>query len=387
MTDSSLSDDEWLAGIGATAHPDSDDDDACAENDHDNEDQGDVDEQDDEIGDDLYGDDENSDEDSDEDIEDDPDDFDDLGELNDADPLAPNGVPHEPEEAPELTLGELLPEYTRPETAAVAAHSEPNLRRRFTPWVLGAGAVAVVATTAITAMVASSNTAEPEPTASAAPVTRKVPPPPPRPAPAPPVDVNADGPIPFMASSDCDSAGSTPAQSVAVPDSATPFICVLHGPGQIVDLQLGPPGMPESFVVTGVLMVPGAVGAPNRPATEPDPWLAHRVPTRVQWSFNDPANTVVSMQTHNVRGEVVKPVPRVTASHVQVIIQETSRPPVAQPAAAPEQQGSNIFGDILGTPPAGTQAPALPGDGNAGQSDASDRTFAISAIKIIGHRP
>lgn len=384
MTDTSLSDDEWLAGIGAAAHDE--DDDAAAES-------GDGDAADDEL--DEQYEDEESDEDGDdaepdEDSED-PEDQDDSDELdhnhNNLDHPSQTGVARQTGASPELPLGELLPEYTRPVPDAAPLSNEPNSRRRFTPWVLGAGAAAVVAVTAITAMVVSSNTAEPAPTQTAAPVTRKAPPPPPRPAPTPAIDLNADGPIPFMASSDCDSAGSTPAQSVAVPDSATPFICVLHGPGQIVDLQLGPPGMPESFVVTGVLMVPGAVGAPNRPATEPDPWLAHRVPTRVQWSFNDPANTVVSMQTHNVRGEVVKPVPRVTASHVQVIIQETSRPPVAQPAAAAEQQGSNIFGDILGTPPAGTQAPALPGDGNAGQSDASDRTFAISAIKIIGHRP
>lgn len=376
MTDSSLSDDEWLVGIGASTHTDDD-----ADISDDRDDRGDVDEQD--TSEDAYDEDEEYDEEADID-EDDPDEPDD--ESGDSDPSAHTGGPQEPAVAPELTLGELLPEYTRPETEMKAAPSGPNPRRRFTPWVLGAGAVAVAATTVVTAIGASSNTAEPEPTASVAPVTRKTPPPP-RPAPTPPVDVNADGPIPFMASSDCDSAGSTPAQSVAVPDSAAPFICVLHGPGQIVDFQLGPPGMPESFVVTGVLMVPGAVGAPNRPATEPDPWLAHRVPTRVQWSFNDPANTVVSMQTHNVRGEVVKPVPRVTASHVQLIIQETSRPPVAHPAPAPEQQGGNIFGDILGSPPAGTQAPVLPGDSNAGQSDPSDRTFAISAIKIIGHRP
>lgn len=374
MTDTSLSDDEWLAGIGAAAHEDGD---ASAESDGGNAADDELDEQ--------Y-----EDEESDEDGED-PEDQDDSDELdhdqNDLNHPSQTGVAHQTGVPPELSLGELLPEYTRPVPEVAPVPSEANSRRRFTPWVLGAGAAAVVAVTAITAMVVGSNTAEPTPTQTAAPVTRKAPPPPPRPTPTPAIDINADGPIPFMASSDCDSAGSTPAQSLAVPDSPTAFICVLHGPGQIINLQLGPPGMPQSFVVTGVVMVPGAVGAPNRPATEPDPWLAHRVPTRAQFSFNDPANTVVSMQTHNVRGEVAQPVPRVTASHVQVIIQETSRPPVAQPAPGPEQQGGNIFGDILGTPPAGTQTSGGPGDANAGQSDASDRTFAISAIKIIGHRP
>jgi hypothetical protein len=71
-----------------------------------------------------------------------------------------------------------------------------------------------------------------------------------------------------------------------------------------------------------------------------------------------------------------------------VIVQETSRPPAIAPtstAGAPPPAGPSILGDILGgnqgsAPP----TPVLPGAEPS--RDPADGTFAVSSIKIIGHK-
>lgn len=295
--------------------------------------------------------------------------------LDDADPLEPLGFTRFSAHSPAADF-DVEPEEPEP------------VNRRFTPWVLG-GAVAAVAIAALTTTVlANVNTAEPSPpTLTPSSVTSRPTPVAPPPAPPPVSDETGDGPIPFTATSDCNSAGSTPAQSVAIPDSPTPWICVIEGPGQVLSIQLGPPGVPQSYVITGISIIPGAVGKPGRPPTEPDPWLQHHVVTRIQFGFNDPANTVLpSLNTGNVRGEVPMPVPRLVASRITAIIQETSRPPAPQPTSAETPDNGGVFGGILGPAPASTPAPSLPGADTPGQSDISDRTFAITSIKIIGHR-
>lgn len=269
-----------------------------------------------------------------------------------------------------------------------AADGDGDRRRRFTPWVLGAGIAAAALATMITAVASGLNSPTPAPAPATASTSSKPVTPRPAPQPAPPADANADGPLPFTATSDCDEAGSTPAQSIAVPDSPSPWICVLHGPGQRLDIVLGPPGMPQSYVITGVVIVPGAIGRPGRPDTEPDPWLAHQVVTRLQWSFNDPANTVKAQNTYNVRGEAPMAIPRITASRITVIIQETSLPPVPQATSTTEPAPGGVFGSVLGPPaPSGSSGSAFPADGSTDrQADTNLRTFAVSSIKIIGHK-
>lgn len=304
------------------------------------------------------------------------DDADSDDEGDDVDALEPLGFTRFTAASPDIKF-DVEPEDPEP------------VNRRFTPWVLG-GAVAVVAVAALTTTVlANVNTAEPSPTPAAlTPVSKRSTPPPAPPPALPPVsDETGDGPIPFTATSDCNPAGSTPAQSVAIPDSPTPWICVIDGPGQVLSIQLGPPGVPQSYVITGITVISGAVGKPGRPPNEPDPWLQHHVVTRIQFGFNDPANTVLpSLNTGNVRGEVPMPVPRLVASHITAIIQETSRPPAPQPTSAETPDSGGVFGGILGPAPASTSAPSLPGADTPGQSDISDRTFAITSIKVIGHR-
>lgn len=270
------------------------------------------------------------------------------------------------------------------DSAVSRTSSEDAAPRRFTPWVLAAfGGVAVIGTI-ITLVVTMANSPGSESAApSAAPVAPRVvevaPPS------APP---NADGPLPFTASSDCPP-GSTAAQTVADPNSTTPWVCVRSVDGQVLEIDLG-----RTFVITAVSIVPGAVNKTETGPDQPDPWLQHRVVTRVQWQFNDTDRTVKNQNTGNVRGEAVEPIrPGVLASKITVIIQETSRPPAVAPTGPasppPPGAGPSILGDILGgnqdMAPAPT--PVFPGMGADDRSrDPADGTFAVSSIKIIGHK-
>ncbi|MBU8841271.1 hypothetical protein [Mycolicibacterium goodii] len=264
-----------------------------------------------------------------------------------------------------------------PTDADTRSHDAP---RRFTPWVLAAFGAAAVIGTVITLVVTMANSPSAEPSrptaAPVAPRTVDVAPPT-----TPP---NTDGPLPFTASSDCPP-GSTSAQSVADPSSTTPWVCVRSVDGQVLEIDLG-----RTFVITAVSIVPGAVNKTDVGPDQPDPWLQHRVVTRVQWQFNDTDRTVKNQNTGNVRGEAVESIrPGVLASKITVIIQETSRPPAIAPSstapAPPPGAGPSILGDILGGNQDGpAPVPVLPGGETS--RDPADGTFAVSSIKIIGHR-
>lgn len=252
--------------------------------------------------------------------------------------------------------------------------------RRFTPWVLAAFGAAAVVATVITLVVTMANSSSTESaTTSSTPVlprTVEVTPPSPPP--------NVDGPLPFTASSDCPP-GSTAAQSIADPNSTTPWVCVRSVDGQVLEIDLG-----RTFVITAVSIVPGAINKTDANPDQPDPWLQHRVVTRVQWQFNDTDRTVKNQDTGNVRGEAVEPIrPGVLASKITVIVQETSRPPAiassSTASAPPPGAGPSILGDILGGNQ-GTAAPAPVLPGAEPSRDPADGTFAVSSIKIIGHK-
>ena len=122
---------------------------------------------------------------------------------------------------------------------------------------------------------------------------------------------------------------------------------------------------------------------PGWPATDPagaDQWTAHRVVTRVQWILNEDATTVVTQDTGNIRGEAVQPLPNqgVLASKLTMIVLQTSRAP-ADPTTPTTPPGGGLLDDILG--PATTPAPG------AASTDPADATFAVAAIKILGHAP
>lgn len=210
-------------------------------------------------------------------------------------------------------------------------------------------------------------------------------------APAPsaaPDPSGGDAPIPFVASADCP-AGSTPAQSVAGGDPTRAWICVRGGvDGQVLTLDLG-----RTMLVTALSITPGWVGAD---ATGTDQWLAHRVLTRVQWVFDGDPSTVITQTTGNIRGEAIQPVPGrgVLASKITMIVLQTSRPPAdVTPTPTPGATGG-FFDPALPSPGAPSPAAAptetfsLPGlPSSAASTDPVDTTFAVSAIKVLGHPP
>lgn len=260
--------------------------------------------------------------------------------------------------------------------------------RRYTPWVLGAFAAVVVLATVITTLGvtlsgpdnAARSPHEHHDKSSIAPTLAA--------APAPPPAEGGDHPLPFAASADCPAGASTSAKSIADPDNPTPWICVRHTDGQPLYITLGPAGIEHAYVITAVSIVPGDTAAAK--GSGGDPWLQHRVVTLLQWQFNDTAHTVVDQDTGNVHGEAVKPIPGINASKITVIIRQTSRPVAAPPPSASAPDGGP-FGGILGGPttatgPQPTSGPDPSGFGSGHDTDPSDGTFAVSSIKIIGHK-
>jgi hypothetical protein len=257
----------------------------------------------------------------------------------------------------------------------------PRPARRYTPWVLGVFAAAVgLATMATTLGVILSGPDHPSAPRQHRPKSSAVPTPTAAPAPTPPD--TADHPLPFTASADCPAGASTSAKSIADPDKPSPWICVRHTEGQPLSITLGPAGIERAYVITAVTVVPGDTAAAQ--GSNADPWLQHRVVTLLQWQFNDTAHTVIDQDTGNVRGEVVKPIPGISASKITVIIRQTSRPVAAPQTATQGEEGGPLSG-ILGGP-ASTTGPNPTDFGSGQDSDPSDGTFAISSIKIIGHK-
>ncbi len=246
--------------------------------------------------------------------------------------------------------------------------------RRFTPWVAAVFAAVAITATAATAGAAALSSRDPAPAAARPSMTARLP----ARAPAPsPLDQNTDTPIPFTASADCPP-GSTAAQSVADPQARTPWICARTVDGQVLHIDLG-----RAYIITAVSIVPGAVNTAGG-EDQGDPWLQHRVVTRIQWQFNDTDKTVRTQNTGNVRGEAVQAMPNVLASSITVIIQQTSQPPATAPTTT-SPPGDSVLDPILGATPTTDAQPAqLPGQPLP--ADPSDGTFAVTAIKVIGHR-
>lgn len=255
-------------------------------------------------------------------------------------------------------------------------------RRRFSPRVLGAFGAAAALATVVTVSATLVNSPAPQPTA--ADTGSALPRPPQVPAePQPPA--NNDKPLAFTASSDC-LPGSTAAQSVADPNSPTPWICVRSVDGQVLEIDLG-----RMYLVSAVSIVPGAVTKAGAAGGSVDPWFDHRVVTRLQWQFNDDEHTVVNQNTGNERGERVQAIePPVLTSKITAIIQETSRPPTAAPSTPLPAPGAGLIDATLGGEVQVTGAPApapiLPSQQES-RPDPSDRTFAVGGIKIIGRKP
>lgn len=315
-----------------------------------------------------------------------------VAELDESDPVGDDEGRDAEEDRPDATPaagdGGLFGRAPEPEQEPESAEGEESSSagkdtrlRRFTPWVLGVfAAVAVVATAATTlgVLVSGPDTpparvhtprTTPAPSLAAAPTT------------APPD--TEDRPLPFTARADC-AGGSTSANSVADPDRPSPWICVRHTDGQPLYITLGPAGIEHSYVITAVSIIPGDT-APAQ-GSGGDPWLQHRVVSLLTWRFNDVANTGIDQNTGDVHGDAVQPVPNISASKITAIIRQTSRPVAATPAPT-SAPNSGPFGGILGGPSSSAQSdPITGGLGGNQDRDPSDGTFAVSGIKIIGHK-
>lgn len=204
----------------------------------------------------------------------------------------------------------------------------------------------------------------------------------PAPSPVPPAP-GVDRPLPYTADARGSCApGSTPAQTMSGEDPRNAFVCVRGGAdGQTITLDLG-----RTHVITAIALTPGWVGLDASGVSQ---WSQHRVVTLVQYVFDDPDRTLITQDTRNVHGEAVQPVRRVLASRVQLLIRQTSRPPVEprHPAAPPESGGllPGVFGDEAPVPSTRFPDDAFGRATDDPNGDPVDATFAIGALKIIGH--
>ncbi|MBO0879965.1 MAG: hypothetical protein J2P17_06280 [Mycobacterium sp.] len=194
----------------------------------------------------------------------------------------------------------------------------------------------------------------------------------------------ADRPLSFTASANCP-AGSTSAQTMDGSDPSNAFVCVRNTvDGQVIRIDL-----PKTYVITAISITPGWLGKDSSGRSQ---WEQHRVVTRVQYAFNDTEHTMVVQDTGNVHGDAVQPIKHVLASKITMLIRQTSRPqaetatPTPRPGFGPfggGPVGGGLFGGPSTTPSSSLVRPPLLG--GPATTDPVDATFAISALKIIGH--
>jgi hypothetical protein len=273
-----------------------------------------------------------------------------------------------------------------------AADADVNAgAKRAAAW-LGCGIVA--ATVAIVAIVAGfmlcSGASRPPPAAAtSAPPAAAVAPAPRTTAAAP----ASDQAIPFTASAPGCKGGSTSAQSLSGTADDAGWVCVRGTPDEQADGQVlhidfscdaARPAAACSYLVNSLSVTPGAVG---KTLGGQDDWLAHRVVSRLQYNFyngNELAD-ILTQDTGNVHGPVAAPLRRpVLASHVIVIVLQTSRPPVSPlPSTDPTANPDGAAPHPGSADPGQSTAP-LPA---SAVSDPVDATFAVAAMQFFGHQP
>lgn len=288
------------------------------------------------------------------------------------------------EEGDSHALAEAV-DLDEPADADGGGNPEPRFDRKVATWLGGLGAAAVVAAIAGAVVFYSGSGGDPvaappsvvDPVAvvtSAAPTSA-------------PDSRGNDRPLPYSADAakSCPAGGSTPAQTMAANDSRSAFVCVRGGvDGQRIDITLD-----KMYMITAISLTPGWVGPDSSGKPQ---WSEHRVVTLVQYMFNDTDATVIEHDTKNVHGEAVKPVKRVMASKITMLIRQTSRPPADTPPATPDAgPGLSLPSVFGGGAPAATSTPPASGmplfGDTQSNSDPVDATFAIGSLKIIGHEP
>ncbi|MBV8293767.1 MAG: hypothetical protein JOY55_18505, partial [Mycobacterium sp.] len=183
------------------------------------------------------------------------------------------------------------------------------------------------------------------------------------------------------------------------------WVCVRGTPDEQVDGQVlhidftcdaARPQSACSYLVSSVSATPGWVA--KTPGGK-DEWLQHRVVAKLQYNFyngNELAE-ILTQDTGNVHGPASTPLRHpVLASHVTVIVLQTSRPPVSPlPSAGPTtnpvgaEPGSGLIDPGLGAPltPDVEQTTAPGPLSPSTVADPVDATFAVSAMQFFGHQP
>jgi hypothetical protein len=167
-------------------------------------------------------------------------------------------------------------------------------------------------------------------------------------------------------------------------------VCVRGSSDAFVDGQVLRIDFGRSQVISAVSVTPGWVA--KTPGGK-DEWLQHRVVTRLQYIFNDTDRTVFTQETGSAHGPVTTPLPhKVLASRATVVILQTARPPASPiPSEEPAPGAAPGFGDSV----LGAGGAPLPADATSSAdplpltpgSDPVDATFAVSALKFLGHKP
>jgi hypothetical protein len=207
-----------------------------------------------------------------------------------------------------------------------------------------------------------------------------------------------DQAVPYTPTTDSCPAGSSSPLALTDTGADSAWVCV-RGPqesrldGQVLHVRFdcgrSRPAASCSYILGAVALTPGWVATT---AGGTDPWSAHRVITRVQFTFFNGAQLAADpfmLDTNGIHGPVSAPLPAaVLASRADVLILHTARP---EAAAAPTLTDRD-------TPPPDWWAPApeptqdaapTPGPGSDPEpgGDPVDATFAMSRLSFYGHSP
>ena len=188
---------------------------------------------------------------------------------------------------------------------------------------------------------------------------------------APPALV--DPVVPFTAATASCGPGSTSPQALSDTSTDSAWVCARGTQESLVDGQVlhvsftcGQARPACSYMVSSVSVTPGWLA---KTVGGKDQWLAHRVVTRLQFNFFSGAALAADpffVDTNSVHGPVTATLPgRVLASHVDVLVLHTDRPPAAPDSPSPTETS----------------------DDPSTLADPADATFAMSQLEFFGHAP
>lgn len=193
-----------------------------------------------------------------------------------------------------------------------------------------------------------------------------------------------DAAVPFTAATASCGPGSTSPQALTDTSTDSAWVCARGTQESLVDGQVlhvsftcgqARPQSACSYMLYSVSVTPGwvakTVGGSGGMGDKAQ-WLAHRVVTRLQFNFFNGAALAADpffVDTNSVHGPVTATLPvRVLASHVDVLVLHTDRPPA-------------------GTTATEIPSPTETSDDPSTLTDPVDATFAMSQLQFVGHAP